>query len=335
MQQLVKGFTRMLLAFSVCIISVKSAYALPQEFSPLMINVQVLFIEEKYDELDKLLGSWNTPTERTPSGAWKLEAATFGLEYLFGDQVVSTFPSNLKKVNAWKKRNPKSPGAAIAEGILWVEYAKSARGSGYASTVTKEGWALFRTRMQASEKALSTSKGYASINPMWYTAYLNVARGLNWSHQENLAVFEEATKKHKLYIQFYKSAAYSLTPRWGGSYPAVEQFAQWAADSTKEEVGYSMYTNIYTMMDNLARSDYENIFETTAISWNTAKKGFEDTITKYPTQMNINRYASFACRAKDKSTYLKVRNKITKIDIDSWPENISIEICDTRFLSKT
>ena len=50
----------------------------------------------------------------------------------------------------WEAAFPESPIRPVAEPSAWIDYAWQARGSGWARTVTDEGWQRFAERLATS-----------------------------------------------------------------------------------------------------------------------------------------------------------------------------------------
>jgi hypothetical protein len=303
----------------------------PAAITVLSLRAENLFSSSSYKELDKLFDQLNQPSERWADGRWKLDAVSSGLASFFSEW--KTWPEHYKKIQDWKKANPTSKGAAITEAIYWDTYAWNARGGGYASTVTEEGWKLFKQRLSKAEQVLIKSKSYASENRLWYAEYLNIALGLGWSRDKYQALFIDAIRKEKYYYKYYFEMVTFLSPRWGGNYELVDQFIRDSVSATKIQEGHTLYARLYWIISQMEGEEV-NLFTDTPASWDLMQQGFEDLMKRYPNSYwNLNNYASFSCRAGDKTTYAMLRPKLRdQIFHMAWPSNYSVDVCDQRLL---
>ena len=170
-----------------------------------------LFVKEQFDDLEKLIADWNNADNRTASGKWKLSVLPDALAMRFSS---GTWAVDYQIINRWRQKYPHSAAAAIAEATYWENYAWNARGSGFADSVSQEGWKLFGERLHKSEKVLLDSEAYASGNPEWYAQYLVIAKGLNWPKATLLQFTDEALQKQRYYYPTYYAVIHALSPSW-------------------------------------------------------------------------------------------------------------------------
>ncbi|MGH6822877.1 MAG: DUF4034 domain-containing protein [Methylocella sp.] len=292
--------------------------------------VMGLFVREQFDDLDHLFDDWSNLSDRRADGGSKLATFQDAMYYFFS--TASDWDSNYQLIRRWREKTPKSRAAALTEALYWYRYAWSARGNGYASSVTTEGWKLFQERLQKAEAMLLESKPYTSSSPLWGRICIDVGIGLNWSKVRLLEIFRESTKREKYFYKIYTGMVASLAPRWGGDWRLVDTFVKDAVKNTQEVDGYSMYARLYWAIQQ--REDLEfNLFHDSLASWADMKRGFEDVIRNYPhSAEDINTFAAAACIAGDKETFQTLRFRIGKtITPGAWPSNYSLDVCEHKF----
>ena len=130
----------------------------------------ILFANERFDDLERLLADWTNKKERAADGRWKLGWFLEAIEA--SGRETGEFEARLERLDRWRAKYPHSPFPPIAEADLWRTAAWRARGSGYSSSVTPEGWRLFHERCKKAEQILLASRSYASDNPLWSLVYL-------------------------------------------------------------------------------------------------------------------------------------------------------------------
>ncbi|MBI4988792.1 MAG: DUF4034 domain-containing protein [Rhodocyclales bacterium] len=238
---------------------------------------------------------------------------------------------NQERISAYRKAMPKDPQAPILEATYWIAYAWDARGSGYASSVSADGWKHFRERLEKAKKVLEDSKSYASTNPEWYMEMLIVQAALDAPQRVRDATFVEGVGKYPWYLPLYFTRAEYLAPWWGGDWDSIENLSLWSVKQTKAKMGNTMYARIYWAISHA--ESVKNLFKDTKASWPTMKSGFDDMMRQFPeSNRNLNAYARFACDAGDKETYLKLRKKLAgkALDDSLWGTKHH-EVCDVKF----
>lgn len=292
-----------------------------------------LLSREQIDDLDHLLDDWNNPSERLADGRWKLvmfDRALAGQIAIIADRNKA-----YQHIRQWREKKPTSRTAAFVEALYWYGYAWDARGSGYANSVTPEGWQLFEQRLKKAEAVLIESESYASSNPLWGNIYLRVGNSLNWSKPKLLEFLHDQVSKNRDFEPFYFSTVNYLVPKWGGSWELIDAFVKDAVTETRDSRGNIMYALIYW---KLAQDlDLQaNLYSTTAANWAEMKQGFKDLIALYPhSAFNFNRFAAAACEAGDKETFQSLRFRIGKVVTpEAWPSNYSLDLCEHKFATQ-
>jgi WD40 repeat protein len=119
-----------------------------------------------------------------------------------------------------------------AEKHLSIGWA--ARGGGMASTVTQEGWEIFHARLQAARVLLVEAWKLHPEYPEAAAQMIKVTLNLGGVAGESPRFwFDEAVKAEFDYNPAYSQYITSLTPRWGGSVPAMLNFGKECADTQR------------------------------------------------------------------------------------------------------
>lgn len=290
-------------------------------------------VDEDFGALDTLLAEWNTPAERDANGDWKLDGFRVALSIT---PDMTGWDEHLARIRRWKKFNPRSAGAAIAEARHWADYAWHIRDCrcGGREVVDPVALRVFHERMKRAEQALLASKRYAADNPLWYATYLDVAAGTDRSEAFVRKLFEEAVARHPLYQPLYTSMAMYWVPRDGrrADWDQVEVLAERAVGLTRATDGDDNYAWLYASVSDRQRLEVD-VMRDSALSWPRMRRSFEALVTRYPSPDNLNTFAAFACRAGDKATYLNLSVKIgDQVVPRLWPDNHSIDMCNHRFM---
>lgn len=284
-----------------------------------------------FAQLDELVETLSQPDQLTDDGMPRIAGVISGLwDFLYN---WNNYQVDLAKIAEWRKERPDSYAADITEAILWRAWAWHARGEGYSSSVTPEGWKLFRERLEHAQHVLNQSKARAPKTPLWYQVSLSVGRDMEMDRDSYQALFREAVKKYPGYVPFYLSMTEYLSPKWGGTYEAVDRFALVTTGARGAGKDYAMYARIYWTLSDNEEMDVD-LFKNSRASWARMQQGFEQLLTRYPkSSWNLNAYAAFACRANDASTYGVLRSRIgPNVIATAWPSNYSVDVCDQRLL---
>lgn len=280
--------------------------------------------------LEQWSNDWNTPSCVFDDGRPRLSAFSSGYSLAFRNQ--NDWSKSYARIQELKKAHPGKAFIALAEASYWNAYAWDARGGGYASTVTPDGWQLFHERLGKAEQVLLDSKAYASALPPWYDDMLAVQTTLDRSPEQKMRTFLEGAKRFKTYYPLYFTMLNFLTPKWGGSWEQVDKFVAWSVENTKDVDGTTMYARLYWVAYQSLRPE-EKLFRDTRASWPKMKKGFEDMMARHPkSKWNLNNFAKFACVAGDKTTFSALRRQIgNDVMEEAWPGPETLDLCEAKY----
>ncbi len=294
--------------------------------------VSELLSREQIADLDRLLDDWSNPSERLADGRPKLMMFKKALT-----QEMSSIPDRNKAyehIRQWREKFPHSRAAALIEAVYWVQYAWTARGSGYSDTVTSEGWDLFGERLRKAEAVLIESEPYAASSALWGNIYLDVGNNLGWPKARLLTFFRDQAGKYKDFDPLYSTTFIYLQPKWGGSWKLVDSLVTEAVKDRYQLDANAMYAQLYW---RLAQNQHlqADLSESSA-DWDKMKRGFEDLMRLYPhSAFNLNNFAAAACVMGDKETFQSLRFQIGKyVTPESWPDNYSPDLCEHKFATQ-
>ena len=118
-------------------------------------------------------------------------------------------------------------------------------------------------------------------------------------------------------------------PKWGGSAAQYENFANRAAEHTKDFEGMGMYARVYWLVDHNGGIPFTNDGRQ-APSWRKLKAGYEDLIRLYPSSIhNLGKFAGVACRSSEGDLYRSLRTRIAGYEHSAEMVD-PVDVCDRR-----
>ena len=196
----------------------------------------------------------------------------------------------------WDTAKPRSITAHVAHADFLIDYAWHARGSGFANTVTKEGWRLFSERLAKAQQFLDESVDFEPRCPMWWLVRMTLARGQSWNWDDYQSLFQEAKAFEPGFWSYDVAKATYLLPRWHGQSGEWE-YALTLEDNRPNGLGLETYARVVYALNTY----YKNIFRETHASWPQARGGFELMRQRYPESLEIlSGYCRLACLAEDR-----------------------------------
>jgi hypothetical protein len=280
------------------------------------------FNSDNFTELDDYAHKLRTEKIRNSYGEWKL----FTLYQILSEPVAVEKPSQateeewqnyLDKFAKWINQNPSSITARIAYAGALVEYAWKARGGGYASEVTEDGWRLFKERIAKAEQILNEAKTISEKCPHWYTVMSHIATAQGWDIERYNKLFKEAISIEPLYEETYLTKASYLMPRWHGRKGDVEKFAEEVINTLGGKEAYRIYYLIVT--NQIELYGFDSLKET-EFCWEKIIKGYEASQDLYGFRVGrLNYFCNMALKVGDYKTARKAMRKIgTNIAMDVW-----------------
>jgi hypothetical protein len=290
----------------------------------------------EWANLEEMVESLASSRSRAEDGQYQLYKLTNSLHAYFTRQGEDRDELLRTRLADYRAQYPKSAFAVILPAMQLHAAAWRARGRGFASTITPEGEELWRERNKEAWKVIRASKMRGDRLPAWYEQAISIGLDARAPFDDLTALFNEGIERFPGYDPIYFAFTRQFAPRWGGSYEEADAFitAQVAAKTNVE--GEELYTRLYWLID-----DYEagspGFFAESFVDWSRMKAGFEQMLKEFPnSKVYPAAFASYACRAADVATYMKLRATVSpQAFADRAPEGISLEVCDARFIKKT
>lgn len=297
-------------------------------------TAQDLLWHRQFAKLDRLAEQYRTEQSVGADGKPMLMGFFNGIDYSLtncGDtpSTEAQWKQHQRLLRDWTKASPHSAAAMLASAGFMTTYAWHARGNDFSSTVTDDGFKLFRERI-AKARAQYESMGQAERTfPAWYQGMMTVALAQAWEKPEFDALFDEAIKKFPAYHPFYYTKAGFYTAKWHGSDEEFHQVVEEAVLATPT-LGETMYAR-------LQASEWEaTMFRDGQADWKRMSAGLQRMNQDFPGPWNQNVYARYACMAGDLDTLRKLLGEIgDKVAYPAWGSKRYFEACrdyaNTRF----
>jgi hypothetical protein len=278
------------------------------------VSLLGLFNSGRYADLDTLAQQLQQQRSRFAGGAWRLHVF-FGALSSPGSPTATdaAWMAHIAKLEQWARSSPASPTPRIALAQTYLGFAWKARGHGYSNTVTPEGWALFRDRVQSARSTLEQSAVLAENSPQWYLQMQGVALDQQWDRAAFDALAERALAHEPGYYYFAVSESNYLLPKWYGKPGDTERYAAQVADRIGGDEGDAVYFQIAAAINCCKRT------QAPALSWPRVQRGFAAIESLYEsTNHERNVMAYLALRSGDAATAQQLFARIG----NDWNESV-------------
>lgn len=183
---------------------------------------------------------------------------------------------------------------AYTEGNCQIYLAWAARGSGWANSVTEDGWAKMAKHLKMAEQVIdSASEAYpdvAQLPGLMITVELGQGTGKYRMNQW----FEKAVKIDPDYARPYYRKIYYLQPKWHGEPQDVLDFAKECIMTGRWESGIPL-AGLKGLSD---LAEYNEAFYREPVLWAVVSPTYEEWLERYPESYNQRtRYFRWAVKA--------------------------------------
>ena len=295
-----------------------------------------LLMNENFLVMNQWLDNCFALKSRNLDGRFTAEAILPKFNLWWGFSDADTRRVATDALTGWRDATPTSAYPNLFEAIYWYAQGWAARGSGMANTVSPTAWRIFKERLgkaQALLEAIPADKR----SPVWYELALALSLETGQPLASTLSIYVSGAKRYPEYHPIHFAMARAVFPQWGGSDEAVEAYAQQVRKQAGGALGDELYARIYWTFGS-STLYLGNFFEFSQVSWPTMRRGFEEMERRNPESgWMLNNFASFACRAGDSATYLRLQPKRAALPDtpDAWPDGWSREVCDEKFTNRT
>lgn len=137
--------------------------------------------------------------------------------------------------------------------------AWTARGGGYAYTVSDEGWDGYRKGIKEASELLTRAWMLHPENPDAAVLMIDCSRGVP---DECRRWFDRAVAAQMDALDAYSSYRFTLRPRWGGSLPAMEAFAEECLNTKRFDtrVPLQYVVGLYNVADEMGE-EWQAVFQ--------------------------------------------------------------------------
>jgi hypothetical protein len=125
---------------------------------------------------------------------------------------------------AFREADGGNSTAAILDGAFYVGYAWTARGNGFANTVTSVGWQLMGSRLAQANEILSAEYARDPGNSLIPVVMMGVVLGQHQPRSEMERWFQRGVRANPDNFHLYMLKRWYLYPRWYGSDQDVWDF---------------------------------------------------------------------------------------------------------------
>ena len=119
----------------------------------------------------------------------------------------------------------------VLKGKLHIRQGWDARGSGFAGTVTDQGWKVFREELAKAREHLTKAHELHPEYPEAASYMIEVAMGASERQGETREWLDKAARAQLDYYPAYNNYVWSIYPRWGGSHEMMFEFGRECADT--------------------------------------------------------------------------------------------------------
>lgn len=254
-----------------------------------------LLKKQKWEELDKIAEKLQKSQAPQSNGSWKLDRF---FKVLLGDDswVEKDYPDALKELQVWIKERPQSPYARVALARAYLDYAWEARGSGYANTVSDEGWEKFRERLEQSRAVLDEDPKIKSKCPSAFVVYAELEKGQSGEKEQYKDLVASCHKTWPAYNTIDLSAVFNYLPRWHGEPGEAESYILTRSDTIGGAKGDELYAQLVWWNMNYL----DDLFHGSPIKFARVKEGFKQIFKDFPGELKARlAYLRLCAKAND------------------------------------
>jgi len=269
----------------------------PNLFRNYQSAIRPLLINEKFDDLDCIAGAIRSQKARFKGGMWKLHAFYEDIEAPPLHATEEDWQDQLAHLQHWVSARPDSITARVALASAYIDYGWSARGSGYADTVSESGWRLFHERAQKAKDILEDASKLRDKCPEWFATMAAVAQAQSWTVPQAYELFQRALAFEPTYYYYYYSYANFISPKWSGDEGDSERFTKESADRVGGVQGDILYFQIASSLFCGCGAEEATMKR---LSWPRIQRGYSSLEKTFGASIhNENRLAYMAVEAND------------------------------------
>jgi hypothetical protein len=203
----------------------------------------------------------------------------------------------------YAEQSPNSYLPFLAQGDFYTNYAWQARGSGYANTVSKEGWEKYGERLGVAEEFLLRAYELNPTDPRAPSELMTIAKALSYEPEEMEKWFKTAIAVDPRYYRPYTNKLNYLMPKWYGSKEEMFAFARQCSETSPaaSRVGLILLDAHDEMFwrSGDTKEERKKYYQQPHV-WGEIKVTYKEFLGKHPdSRWDRNFLAKSACRALD------------------------------------
>lgn len=303
-------------------------------------TIRQMFYEGRFVELEALGALWADGKDLLPNGYPLLFNFDKGLYEAMSNR---DSEANDKSIKAWTKAFPQSPLPHYARAYWWMNEANLLSPYRPDERTDKKVTAAYNRRIKSAETELVAMKsgGKAPTSPLWHQLRMTQAILLLRPDAEIDSIYEAGIKAYPTYAPLYWLRAQDWSNELRGHddghkiAPRVARVAKQMEAGTAPVYGLGGPAILMIHLQGGMSLEFD-ILANGMADWLHLRQSFRDLVARYPSDFFLNHFASLACRAGDRETYLTVRPRIAGHILKSvWRSNTSLDLCDSRYLKQS
>jgi hypothetical protein len=229
-------------------------------------------------------------------------------------------PEHCAKLAEWRREFPQSPNLLVVLGRAHISWAWEARGSGWASTVTEEGWQQFHTRIGEARRLLARAIDMGAKDGEAYAGLITVAMAEGQPVEETRAILDAGMKVDPTYFRMYKTMANYLLPRWHGEPGDIEKLALEVREQVGGDDGLDAYGQIAYEINQYEGAYSESVFR--SFDRQLLAQAAEVLVRRYPRARNLPCFAALCTiAAQDHAAARRIQPAVKFADaprVSAW-----------------
>jgi len=283
-------------------------------------QMMMYLVRKDYDSLEREARDARSRKVRFKGGTWKLYDFYEGISKPpLGDQATDEdWNLQIEALKAWTAARPDSAAARIALAETYVNFAFRARGSGYADTVSADGWNLSGQRVSMAASTLVEASKLGEKCPYWFEVMQEVALTQGWDKSQAKALLDAAMAFEPTFYHYYREYANFLLPKWNGDPGDAPAFAEQISNQLGGQQGKFVYFEVSSTIVCGCNSDGDDS-QLQLLSWPKIKDGYAALGQLYGySNLKLNRFAYMAVLEHDRPA---ARSAFAVIG-DSWENKV-------------